>query len=197
KIVSCPNCTTIPFVMVLQALHREAGLGHVVVTTLQSVSGSGKPGVEELEAQTEAVVRGEPLHAEFYPEPIAHNLLPLCGTFPGAGYSTEEMKLALETRKILGLPGLEIAMQCIRVPVPVGHSLSMLVETQEPLDPDRARRVLAAFPGIAVVDDPSRNVFPTPARAAGRDEVLVGRIRRDLESDRLWLFVCSDHLRKS
>jgi len=196
RIVACPNCTTIPFVMVLEAIHREAGLGRVVVTTLQSVSGSGKPGLEELEAQTQAVVRGKPLRAEFYPEPIAHNVLPLCETFRDDGYSTEEVKLALETRKILGLPGLDVAMQCIRVPVPVGHSLSVLIETQTPLDPAAARRALAAFPGIAVVDDPSRNVFPTPARAAGRDDVLVGRIRRDLESDRLWLFICSDNLRK-
>jgi aspartate-semialdehyde dehydrogenase len=123
-------------------------------------------------------------------------VLPLCDVFTDNGYSTEEMKLSQETRKILELPALDVAMTCVRVPVPVGHSHATLVETVRPLRPEDARAALAAFPGIVVIDDPARNLFPTPALAAGRDEVLVGRIRRDLGSDRLWLFLSSDNLRK-
>jgi aspartate-semialdehyde dehydrogenase len=106
------------------------------------------------------------------------------------------MKLALETRKILALPDLPISMTCVRVPVRVGHSASMLVETERPLTPEAARAALAAFPGVEVVDDPARNEFPTALDVDGRDEVLVGRIRKDLGSDRLWLWQVSDNLRK-
>jgi aspartate-semialdehyde dehydrogenase len=196
-IVACPNCTTIPFAMALEALRREAGgLGRIVVTTLQSVSGAGKPGLDELEAQVAAIARGEAPKSEIFPAPIAYNVLPLCESFRSDGYSTEEVKLCFETRKILGLPDLDVAMTCIRVPVPVGHSHSVLVETPRPLAPERARAALAAFPGIRVLDDPAHNVFPTPALSAGHDDVLVGRIRRDLSSDRLWLFLACDNLRK-
>jgi aspartate-semialdehyde dehydrogenase len=196
-IVANPNCTTTPFAMVLEALRRAGGgLGRVVTTTFQSVSGAGRPGMDELWAQTRAAVRGEPLRVEQFAGPILHNVLPLCETFTDNGYSTEEMKLSLETRKILELPALDVSMTCVRVPVPVGHSHATLVETARPVTPAEARAALAAFPGIAVLDDPSKNVFPTPALAVGRDEVLVGRIRRDLSSERLWLFYCSDNLRK-
>src|SRR5262249_3163344 len=111
-------------------------------------------------------------------------------------YSTEELKLLDETRKIMELPGLDVSMTCVRVPVPVGHAAAMLVETEEPIAPDAARAALAAFPGVEVMDEPARNVFPTPTDVAGRDAVLVGRIRRDLASDRLWLWQVSDNLRK-
>ena len=127
---------------------------------------------------------------------IADNVVPLCERFVEGGYSSEELKLQNETRKIMGLPKLGISMTCVRVPVPVGHAATMLVETERRLDPEAARAALAAFPGIEVVDDPDRNHFPTPADVAGRDEVLVGRIRRDLVSDRLWLWQVSDNLRK-
>jgi aspartate-semialdehyde dehydrogenase len=106
------------------------------------------------------------------------------------------MKLLLETRKILGMDDLDVSMTCVRVPVPVGHSATILVETERPLSPDAAREALAAFPGVRVVDDPARNVFPTPADVAGSDEVLVGRVRREPGSDRLWLWQVADNLRK-
>ena len=122
--------------------------------------------------------------------------LPLCESFREDGYSTEEVKLLHETRKILEQPDIDVTMTCVRVPVPVGHSASMLVETREPLSPEAARTALEAFPGVEVVDDPSENVFPTAHDVAGRDEVLVGRIRRDLGSDKLWMWQVSDNLRK-
>ena len=196
-IVACPNCTTIGFVMPLAPIHRAAGLRSVVVTTLQAVSGTGKPGLEELERQLEQSHKGEPLTTSTYPSPIAHNVLPLCETFREDGYSTEEVKLLLETRKILGIAdSVQVAMTCVRVPVPVGHSAAMLVETERVLSPEEARRVLDAFPGVRVMDEPKKNVFPTPHDVVGTDEVLVGRIRKDLGSEKLWLWQVSDNLRK-
>ena len=196
-IVACPNCTTIGFVMALEPIRRAAGLRSVVVTTLQAVSGTGKPGLEELERQLDETARGRAPTTSTYPVPIAHNVLPLCETFREDGYSTEEVKLLLETRKLMELPGdVQVAMTCVRVPVPVGHAASMLIETERALSPEEARRVLAAFPGVRVMDDPARNVFPTPRDVAGRDEVLVGRIRKDIGSEKLWLWQVSDNLRK-
>ena len=195
-IVSCPNCTTIGFVMALEPIRRAAGVKSVVVTTLQAVSGSGKPGLEELARQKAEIDRGEAPTTAFYPAPIADNVLPLCESFRDDGYSTEEVKLLHETRKIMSLPSVDVTMTCVRVPVPVGHSASMLVETERALSPDKAREALAAFPGVEVVDDTANNAFPTARDVAGRDEVLVGRIRRDLASDRLWMWQVSDNLRK-
>lgn len=195
-IVSCPNCTTIGFVMTLEPLRRVAGLKGAVVTTLQAVSGSGKPGLDELARQQGEVARGEAPRPDFYAAPIVANALPLCEDFRDDGYSTEEVKLLHETRKILGEPNIDVTMTCVRVPVPVGHSASMLVETATPLAPEEARKALAAFPGVVVVDDPSKNEFPTARDVEGRDEVLVGRVRKDLNSDRLWMWQVSDNLRK-
>jgi aspartate-semialdehyde dehydrogenase len=195
-IVSCPNCTTIGFVMTLEPLRRAAGLKSVVVTTLQAVSGTGKPGVEELDRQLGETADGEAVTTSTYPAQIAHNALPLCETFRDDGYSTEEVKLLHETRKIFGTPDLQVSMTCVRVPVRVGHSAAMLVETERVLSPEQARTALAGFPGVSVVDDPAKNVFPTAVDVEGRDEVLVGRVRKDLGSDKLWLWQVSDNLRK-
>jgi aspartate-semialdehyde dehydrogenase len=195
-IVSCPNCTTIGFVMALEPIRRAAGLRSVVVTTLQAVSGAGKPGIDELELQVAANSRGERIAPKTFAAPIAYNVVPLCETFREDGYSTEEIKLLFETRKIMDLPDLDVTMTCVRVPVPVGHSATVLIETERPLSADAARHALAAFPGVRVVDDPAHNQFPTPADVAGTDEVLVGRVRKDLGSNRLWLWEVSDNLRK-
>jgi aspartate-semialdehyde dehydrogenase len=195
-IVACPNCTTIGFVMALEPLRRAAGVKSVVVTTLQAVSGAGRPGIDELNAQVAAIGRGEEPVAKKFAAPIAYNAVPLCETFRDDGYSTEEVKLLFETRKIMGLPDVDVTMTCVRVPVPVGHSATMLVETERPLSADAAREALAAFPGVEVVDDPRHDRFPTARDVEGRDEVLVGRVRRDLNSDRLWLWQVSDNLRK-
>ncbi len=195
-IVSCPNCTTIGFVMALEPIRRTAGLKSVIVTTLQAVSGAGKPGVDELDAQVEATARGEAPVARTFAAQIAYNVVPLCETFRDDGYSTEEVKLLHETRKIMEMPELDVSMTCVRVPVPVGHSATLLIETERPLSPEAAREALASFPGVRVVDDPAHNGFPTPRDAAGGDDVLVGRVRRDLNSPRLWLWEVSDNLRK-
>ena len=196
-IIACPNCTTIGFVMALEPIRRAAGVKSVVVTTLQAVSGAGLPGLEDLEAQLRATGRGEPAPApQKFAAQIAHNAVPLCEDFRDDGYSSEELKLLHETRKIMDLPDLEVSMTCVRVPVRVGHSASMLIETERPLSPEDARKALAAFPGVEVVDDTAANRFPTPLDVEGRDEVLVGRVRCDLSSDRLWLWQVSDNLRK-
>jgi aspartate-semialdehyde dehydrogenase len=196
-IIACPNCTTIGFVMALEPLRRAAGLRSVVVTTLQAVSGAGLPGLDDLEGQLQATARGEAAPApEKFAAQIAHNAVPLCEEFRDDGYTTEEVKLLHETRKIFDEPSIDVSMTCVRVPVRVGHSASMLVETERPLSPEQAREALAAFPGVEVIDDPTQNRFPTPLDVEGRDAVLVGRIRRDLSSDRLWLWQCSDNLRK-
>jgi len=195
-IVACPNCTTIGFVMALEPIRRAAGVKSVVVTTLQAVSGSGKPGLEELRREQEALREGREPQAQLYAAPIAANMVPLCEQFRDDGFSTEEVKLLFETRKILSAPELEVSMTCVRVPVPVGHSATMLVETEQPLSPAAAREALAAFPGVEVVDDPAHDCFPTPRDVEGRDEVLVGRVRKDLHSDKLWLWQVSDNLRK-
>ncbi|MEX2206226.1 MAG: aspartate-semialdehyde dehydrogenase [Myxococcota bacterium] len=196
-VISCPNCTTIPFVMALEPLRRLAPLRRAVVTTFQAVTGAGLPGLEELEGQQRALHEHRPLpKPDKFAGQIANNVLPLCESFRDDAYSTEEVKLLFETRKIMDEPDFEVAMTCVRVPVPVGHSMSVLLETERPIAPDAARRALEAFPGLIVMDDPAHNVFPTPADAAGRDEVFVGRVRRDLTSDRLWLWVVGDNLRK-
>ena len=196
-IISNPNCTTTPLVMALEPLRRLAPLRRAVVTTFQAVSGAGLPGVEELEGQQKALHDHQPMpKPDKFAGQIANNVLPLCESFRDDAYSTEEVKLLFETRKILDEPAFEVAMTCVRVPVPVCHSMTILLETERPIAPADARRALAAFPGVIVMDDPSRNIFPTPADAAGRDEVFVGRIRRDLTSDRLWLWVVGDNLRK-
>ena len=195
-IVSCPNCTTIGFVMALEPLRRAAGLKRVIVTTFQAVSGAGRPGIDELSSQNEAIRRGEQPEVTRFGAQIAANVIPLCEDFREDGYSTEEVKLLFETRKILDMPDLDVTMTCTRVPVPVGHSASVFVETEEPLSADAAREALANFPGVEVVDDTTKAIFPTPNDVAGRDEVLVGRVRKDLTSDALWFWQVSDNLRK-
>jgi aspartate-semialdehyde dehydrogenase len=199
-IIAGPNCTTIGVVMALEPIRRIAGLKHVVITTLQAVSGTGKPGVEELERQVEEIAKGQEPRPEVYAAPIAYNALPLCETFRDDGYSTEEVKLLFETRKIMGEThsggAVDVSMTCVRVPVPVGHSATMLVETEKVVSIEETREALAAFPGVVVMDDPANNVFPTPRDVEGRDEVLVGRVRRDLGSDRIALWQVSDNLRK-
>jgi len=198
-IVASPNCTTTGVAMALEPIRRAAGLGRVVITTLQAVSGNGLPGLEELELQNQAWADGKSPQVNHFAAPIAHNVLPICGDFsPDSGvddtYTSEELKLRDESRKIFGLADLDIAMTCVRVPVEVGHSASILVETATPLSAPEAQKVLREFPGIRLVADPRE--APTPRLVAGSDEVWVGRVREDLSGAGIWLWEVSDNLRK-
>ncbi|OBH02525.1 MULTISPECIES: aspartate-semialdehyde dehydrogenase [unclassified Mycobacterium] len=205
-IIANPNCTTMAAMPVLKVLHDEAQLERLVVSSYQAVSGSGLAGVEELATQARAVIDGaEQLvydggACEFpapktYVAPIAFNVLPLAGSLvdDGSGETDEDQKLRFESRKILGIPDLLVSGTCVRVPVFTGHSLSINAEFARPLSPERARELLDGAPGVKVVD------VPTPLAAAGVDESLVGRIRRDPgvpDGRGLALFVSGDNLRK-
>jgi aspartate-semialdehyde dehydrogenase len=195
-IISCPNCTTIGFVMALEPIRRAGGVKHATVTTLQAVSGAGKEGVEELDAQAAAVAKGAKPENKIFPRQIHGNVLPLCEKFRDDGYSTEEMKLLDETRKILSDPKLTVSMTCVRVPVPVGHSCTALVTTERPLSAEAAQKAIASFPGVKLIDEPKKNAFPIPSDVAGQDDVLVGRVRKDLGSDALWFWAVVDNVRK-
>ena len=189
-IIANPNCSTIQMVVALEAIRRAAGLTRVVATTYQSVSGAGETGREAL---TRELAGGEGQSP--FTRRIAGNVIPQIGPFDGEGWTEEERKMINETRKILGLPDLAVAATCVRVPVEVGHSVQVAVETERELSVDEARRALAAFPGVRVsagADD-----FPTPLETAGTDEVYVGRLRADPFVPRtLHLWVVSDNLRK-
>ncbi len=196
-IIASPNCTTIQLVMALKPIHQAATVKRVVVNTYQAVSGTGKDAMEELRNQTPQILAGQPPVTGVYKKPIAFNVLAHCDAFDASGYTKEELKVSNETRKILGLPDLPVAATAVRVPVFIGHSESVLVETERKLTVDEARRVLADFPGVVVQDDPASLQYPDALAAAGKDEVFVGRIREDLSSPNgLWMWVVSDNLRK-
>ena len=191
SMVACPNCTTIGLVLALEPLRRAAGLERVVVTTLQAASGAGREGLRELEQQEWALARSEGVQdaGPVFPGPLARNALPLCGTEGADGSSSEELRLLYESRRLLGLPDLELQASCARVPVPVGHLASIWLETERPLSAEAAREVLAAFPGLRLVE------LPTPAAVAGGDEVLVGRVRVPAGGGGLALWQVADNLR--
>jgi aspartate-semialdehyde dehydrogenase len=196
-IIASPNCSTTQLVMALKPLHEVSPLRRVVVTSFQSVSGTGRDAMDELEAGSRAFLAGEAFTPQIYPHPIAFNCLPHIDSFDGVGYTGEEMKLTNESRKILGLPDLRLAATTVRVPVFISHAESVLVETERRISPAEAREALARFPGVVVQDDPAHNVYPTQLDAAGRDEVFVGRIREDISSETgLHMWVVSDNLRK-
>jgi aspartate-semialdehyde dehydrogenase len=198
-IVANPNCSTMQMVVALKPILDAAGIERLVITTMQSVSGTGQRAVEELHDQTVAVVEAEEVpEPSMYPHQIAFNVLPQAGSFPeGSDYTDEELKLVNETRKILGRPDIAVSATCTRVPVYTGHSESVNVQTREPLSADDCRELLAAAPGLTVLDDPANGVYPLALDAAGRDEVLVGRIRQDPSHERcLNLWIVGDNLRK-
>jgi len=199
-IVANPNCTTMVMMMALAPIARAVGLERLVVSTYQAVSGTGQRAIEEMLAQSRAALAGEDVPpAQIYPHQIAFNVLPQVEVFKdGDDYTTEERKVMAETRKILGI-GEEVAISatCARVPVISGHSESVNVRTREDLSPDDCRALLAEAPGVIVVDDPAGGQYPMALDAAGRDEVLVGRIRRDPDQERtLNLWIAGDNLRK-
>ena len=201
-IIANPNCTTMTLMMAAGPLHRAAGLQSMVVTSFQSVSGSGQQGVSELTSQEaklrsnlDALMSGgwEDPGADLYERPIAYNVLAMAGSLGENSYTDEEMKLLNESRKILDIPGLEVEPTCVRVPVLVGHAVAATLKFERNIDPDEAMSVLASAPGIELWKDRT----PTPLDSAGRDEVLVGRVRQSLASERsLNIWVVGDNLRK-
>lgn len=197
RIVAIPNCTTTPLVMALKPLHEAATIKRVVVTTFQSVSGTGAAAMEELVAQTKALLSFQDVNAEVYPYQIAFNLLPQVGSFGEGGECSEEVKIVRETQKILDEPAMRITATTVRVPVMRCHSEVVNVELSRPLSPNDARALLAEMPGVVVFDDPARKLYPMPLDVAGKDDVYVGRIREDLSiTNGLNLWVVSDNLRK-
>jgi aspartate-semialdehyde dehydrogenase len=198
-IIANPNCSTMQMAPLLMALRDSVGLERVVVDTYQSVSGTGGDAIAELEAQIRAHTAGESKEAAVYPHPIAFNALPEIDAFLPNGYTKEEWKVVAENRKILDLPDLRISCTAVRVPVFVGHSEAIHVETHEPVTPERARELFAAVPGVVVEDDPADHRYPLATDAAGRDEIFVGRIRRDVsvpDGRGLAFWAVSDNLRK-
>jgi aspartate-semialdehyde dehydrogenase len=199
-IIANPNCTTILLVVVLQPIHRLAGLERVVVATYQAASGAGAQAMQELEDQTRAVLAGEAEPApRKLPQPIAFNLFPQVDVFQAdqGDFTKEEMKVVLETRKIMGLPDLRVVSTCVRVPVRRAHSEAVFLELERDVPVDAVRAALAKAPGVELVDDPKAGRYPTPRQADGRDPVLVGRLRKDPSVERgLCLFLSGDQLRK-
>jgi aspartate-semialdehyde dehydrogenase len=207
-IISNPNCTTLSMIVVLGALHRRYGLKEVVVASYQAASGAGQPGIDELRAQISAVagtsvgeavgdVRAVVPSGDSFPAPLALNVIPWAGSLKEDGYSSEELKVRNESRKILGLPGLKVSATCVRVPVITTHSLAVHAIFEQEVDADEARELLGLAESVVVVDDPAQLNFPMPIDVVGTDPTYVGRIRKSVD-DRyaLDLFVCGDNLRK-
>ncbi|MCU0589967.1 MAG: aspartate-semialdehyde dehydrogenase [Desulfobacterales bacterium] len=196
-IIANPNCSTIQMVVALNPIHQTFRIRRVVVSTYQSVSGTGKKAIDELFNQTRAMINFLDVERSVYPHRIAFNCLPHIDKFLDNGYTKEEMKMVNETRKIMEAPALAVTATTVRVPVFFSHSESVNVETERPCPPEEVRQVLATAPGVRVVDDPSQNRYPLATDAAGQDLTLVGRIRRD-ESvpNGINLWIVADNIRK-
>ena len=193
RIIANPNCSTIQMVLALSALEREYGIRRIVVSTYQSITGTGLKAVKQLEAEE----RGERPEEMAYPYAIHRNLFPHGGDWLETGYTTEEQKLVDETRKIFGDPAIMVSATVARVPVVGGHSESVNVELKREFEIDEVRRLIEATPGVVLYDDPSKNLYPMPITAHHRDEVFVGRVRRDPSQPRtLNLWVVADNIRK-
>ncbi|MEY9890606.1 aspartate-semialdehyde dehydrogenase [Catenulispora sp. MAP12-49] len=207
-IIANPNCTTLSMIVVLGALHQRYGLASVVAASYQAASGAGQPGIDTLRAQMEKVsgtnlgthpgdLRGVVGDLGPFPAPLALNVVPWAGSLKEDGWSSEELKIRNESRKILGLPDLRVSATCVRVPVVTTHSVSVHASFEDEVTVAGAHEILRAAPGVVVLDDPAAGEFPTPADVVGTDPTWVGRIRRSLDDPKsLELFVCGDNLRK-
>jgi len=196
-IIANPNCSTIQMVVALKPIQDAAGIKRLVITTFQSVSGTGAEAIEELLTQTAEILEGEPITRKVYPHQIAFNCLPHIDSFLENGYTKEEMKMVNETRKILHALDMAITATTVRVPVIRCHSESINVETKKKITVKQAREIIAKAPGCVLVDDPSKNEYPLPIYSAGRDETYVGRIREDDSiPNGLNMWIVSDNLRK-
>lgn len=196
-LIASPNCSTTQMVMALKALHDASPLKRVIVSTYQAVSGAGLQGTTDLVEGTKAHLNGDDYEYQAFAHPIAFNAIPQIGSEKEAGYTSEELKMVYETRKILGDESIQINATCVRIPVANCHSESITVETERPIPPDEARELFANFPGIVVDDDIAAGRYPLPSGCSDRDEVFIGRIRRDLSHPNGLSFWCvSDNLRK-
>jgi len=195
--IANPNCTTILMSLAIWPLHQVQPIRRVVVSTYQSASGAGARAMAEVKQQARAMLAGETPQTDAFPYPLAFNLFPHNSDLNEAGYCQEEMKMVHETRKIFGVPDLRLTATCVRVPVLRAHSEAINIEFDAPFSPAQAKALLEAAPGVTVVEDWSRNYFPMPLEASGQDNVLVGRIRRDISNDHaLELWLSGDQIRK-
>jgi len=196
-IIANPNCTTILLAVAIYPLHQVQPIQRIVVATYQSASGAGTRAMEEMKAQAQAILNGQEPVAEIFPYPLAFNLFPHNSKLNEQGYCEEEMKMVNETRKIFGVPDLQITPTCIRVPVMRAHSEAINLEFEQPFSVDQAREILSHASGVNLVEDWSANYFPMPIDASGKDNVLVGRIRQDISHPcGLELWLCGDQIRK-
>ena len=207
-IISNPNCTTLSMIVAMGALNKKFGLKELVVASYQAASGAGQPGIDALREQISAVagknlgeatgdVRTVVTNNDVFPAPLALNVVPWAGSLKEAGYSSEELKVRNESRKILGMPKLKVSATCVRVPVQVAHSLAVHATFANPLTADEVRAELEKQPTVVVMDDPANGVYPTPAHVAGQDPTFVGRIRQAQDfPNTIDLFVVGDNLRK-
>jgi aspartate-semialdehyde dehydrogenase len=209
RIVSNPNCTTLSMIVALGALHAECGLEELVVASYQAASGAGQAGIDALREQVAKVAGSASLGTQPgdirravgelgpFPAPLAFNIVPWAGSLKEDGWSSEELKVRNESRKILGLPKLKVSATCVRVPVVTTHSLAVHATFQREITVAEAHRILRDAPGVVLCDDPAKDEFPTPADVVGTDPTWVGRVRQSLDDPHtLDLFVCGDNLRK-
>jgi aspartate-semialdehyde dehydrogenase len=198
-IIANPNCSTIIAMVPIKALHDFAGVKRIIASTYQAVSGAGVAGLNELREQCRQVVGGEPISPKAFAYQIAFNLIPHIDTFEENAYTHEEMKMFHEGRKILHCPDLMVNCTCVRVPVFRSHSESITIETERPITPNKARELLKSMPGVKVVDDPAKKLYPMPLDTSDQDLIYVGRIREDISSrgcNSLTFWCCGDQIRK-
>jgi len=196
-IIANPNCSTAQLVLILKPIHDAAKIKRIVISTYQSTSGWGKEAVEELKEQTKAIAEGKKPVVKYLPKQIAYNCFPHIDVFLDNGYTKEEMKMVNETRKILEDNSIAVTSTCVRVPVMIGHSESVNIETEKKLSVGQVKDMLSKFPTVKVVDDPPKAVYPTPAECEGSDDTFVGRIREDISNpSAIDLWIVSDNLRR-
>ena len=196
-IISNPNCTTIVTLVAINALAKESPIETIIASSYQAVSGAGKNGIDELHDEVAALAEGKPVEPKVFQYQIAYNVIPQIGGEAYMGYTSEEMKMQNEGRKILHLPEMKVSCTCVRVPVVRSHSVSVVLRTKEKISVERARELIAAAPGCKLTDDLASKVYPMPLDTSDQDLVYVGRIRDDLTDERgLNLWCCGDQVRK-
>ena len=196
-IIANPNCTTIVSLVAINALNQDSPIQSIIASSYQAVSGAGAGGPRELMEEVELLREGKPVHPQVFQYQIAYNVIPQIGGEAYEGYTSEEMKMQNEGRKIMHLPNLQVSCTCVRVPVVRSHSVSLVVRTREKISVQRARELIAAAPGCRLVDDLSSRRYPMPLDTSNQDTVFVGRIREDLTCDNgLNIWCCGDQVRK-